>query len=92
MRSFVRVSIFDDVLNASELGLSCIPLAIETYGCRGAEARLHLLRLASHLAPRLIIPNARALLSRAYPMSSDVDIQLSSHSCVCSFIVFAPYV
>ena len=37
----------------SELGLSCIPLAVETYGCWGAEARLHLSRLASRLAARL---------------------------------------
>ena len=37
----------------SELGWSCIPLAVETYGCWGAEARLHLSHLASRLAARL---------------------------------------
>ena len=36
-------------VKCSELGWSCIPLAVETYGCWGAEARLHLSRLASCL-------------------------------------------
>ena len=36
----------------SELGWSCIPLAVEMYGCWGAEAYLYLSRLASHLAVR----------------------------------------
>ena len=40
-------------VKCSELGWSCIPLAVETYGCWGAEARLHLSRLASRLAARL---------------------------------------
>ena len=40
-------------IKCSELGWSCIPLAVETYGCWGAEARLHLSRLASRLAARL---------------------------------------
>ncbi|KAL5481641.1 hypothetical protein EMCRGX_G021842 [Ephydatia muelleri] len=36
----------------SELGWKCTPLAVETYGCWGAEARETL----SHLATRLAIP------------------------------------
>ena len=40
-------------VKCSELGWSCLPLAVETYGCGGAEARLHLSRLASRLAARL---------------------------------------
>ena len=40
-------------VKCSELGWSCIPLAVETYGCWGAEAWLHLSCLASHLAARL---------------------------------------
>ena len=60
-RLFARVSeqrehAFNDV-KCSELGWSCITVAVETYGCRGAEARLHLLRLASHLTARLNAPN-----------------------------------
>ena len=35
-----RKHAFNDV-NCSELGWSCIPLAVETYGCWKAEARLH---------------------------------------------------
>eukprot|EP00731_Ephydatia_muelleri_P036192 Em0213g5a len=34
----------------SELGWNCIPLAVESYGCWGIEARQHLARLASRLA------------------------------------------
>ena len=34
----------------SELGWKCIPLAVETYGCWGSEARETLSRLATHLA------------------------------------------
>ncbi|KAL5491548.1 hypothetical protein EMCRGX_G016851 [Ephydatia muelleri] len=37
----------------SELGCACIPLAVETYGCWGAESRVHLSRLASHLVAGL---------------------------------------
>ena len=78
-------------VKCSELGWSCIPLAVETYGCWGAEARLHLSRLASRLAARLncsksyatstlygrlnlvlVRANARALLSRAYGVGSDI--------------------
>ena len=40
-------------VKCSELGWSCISLAVETYGCWGAEARLHLSCLASCLAARL---------------------------------------
>ena len=47
-----RKHAFNDV-KCSELGWSCIPLAVETYGCWKAEARLHLSRLASRLAARL---------------------------------------
>ena len=36
----------------SELGWSCIPIAVETYGCWGAEAIQTLSRLASCLATR----------------------------------------
>ena len=36
----------------SELGWSCIPIAVETYGCWGAEAMQMLSRLASRLATR----------------------------------------
>ena len=78
-------------VKCSELGWSCIPLAVETYGCWGAEARLYLSHLASCLAARLncskshatstlygrlnlvlVRANARALLSRAYGVSSDI--------------------
>ena len=34
----------------SELGWTCIPIAVETYGCWGAEAMQTLSRLASRLA------------------------------------------
>ena len=47
-----RKHAFNDV-KCTELGWSCISLAVETYGCWGAEARLHLSRLASRLAARL---------------------------------------
>ena len=47
-----RKHAFND-FKCSELGWSCIPLAVETCGCWGAEARLHLSRLASRLAARL---------------------------------------
>ena len=78
-------------VKCSELGWSCIPLAVETYGYWGAEARLHLSRFASQLAARLncskshatstlygrlnLVPvraNARAMLSQAYGISSDI--------------------
>ena len=78
-------------VKCSELGWSCILLAVETYGCWGAEARLHLSRLASRLAARLncskshatstlygrlnlvlVRANARALLSRAYGVGSNI--------------------
>ena len=78
-------------VKCSELGWSCIPLAVETYGCWGAEACLHLSHLASCLAARLncskshatstlygrlnlvlVRANARALLSRAYGVGSDI--------------------
>ena len=36
----------------SELGWTCIPIAVKTYGCRGAEAMQTLSRLASRLATR----------------------------------------
>ena len=36
-----------------ELGWACIPLAIETYGCWGAEARRCLSRIANRLAVRM---------------------------------------
>ena len=36
-----------------ELGWACIPLAIETYGCWGTEARQCLCRIANHLAVRM---------------------------------------
>ena len=36
----------------SELGWTCIPIAVETYGCWGAAAMQTLSRLASHLATR----------------------------------------
>ena len=65
----------------SELGWTCIPIAVETYGCWGAKAMQTLSRLASRLATRskshatcllygrlsltLMRANARALLSRA---------------------------
>ena len=47
-------------VKCSELGWSCIPLAVETYGCWGAEARLHLSRLASRLAARLYCSKSHA--------------------------------
>ena len=78
-------------VKCSELGWSCIPFAVETYGCWGAEARLHLSRPASRLAARLncskshatstlygrlnlvlVRANARALLSPAYGIRSDI--------------------
>ena len=40
-------------VKCSELGWSCMPLAVENHGYWGAEARLHLSRLASRLAARL---------------------------------------
>ena len=45
----------------SELGWACIPLAVETYGCWGAEARVHLSHLASRLAARLNITKSQAI-------------------------------
>ena len=52
------LQIFDKVLldlndpKCSELSWKCTPLAVETYGCWGAEARETL----SRIAPRLAIP------------------------------------
>ena len=85
-----RKHVSNDV-KCSELGWSCIPLGVETYGCWRAEAHLHLSRLASRLAARLncskshttstlygrlnlvlVRANARALLSQAYDISSDI--------------------
>ena len=39
-------------VKCSELGWTCIPIAVETYGCWGAEAMQTLSRLASRLATR----------------------------------------
>ena len=39
-------------VKCSELGWKCVPLAVESYGCWGTEARQHLARLASCLATR----------------------------------------
>ena len=39
-------------VKCSELGWKCVPLAVESYGCWGTEARQHLARLASRLATR----------------------------------------
>ena len=44
-------------VKCSKLGWSCIPLAVETYSCCGAEACLHLSHLASCLAVRLTTQN-----------------------------------
>ena len=41
-----------------ELGWSCIPLAVETYGNRGKEAQDTISRLASHLAIHLSSPKS----------------------------------
>ena len=41
-----------DDAKCSELGWSCIPIAVEAYGCWGAEAMQNLSRLASRLATR----------------------------------------
>ena len=41
-----------DDAKCSELGWKCVPLAVESYGCWGLEARQHLARLASRLATR----------------------------------------
>ncbi|KAL5477463.1 hypothetical protein EMCRGX_G024263 [Ephydatia muelleri] len=49
-------------VKCSELGWSCIPLAVEAYGCWGAEARLHLSLLASRLAARLNCSKLHATL------------------------------
>ena len=60
----------------AELGWVCIPIAVETYGCWGTEAKWALSQLTSRLATRqncpksasvtaLVRANLRALLSRA---------------------------
>ena len=92
----------------SELGWSCIPLAVETYGCWGVEARLHLSCLASCLAARLncskshatstlygrlnlvlVRANARALLSQAYGIGSDIpDKYRLAISCLGIVVVY----
>ena len=41
---------------------SCIPLAVKMFGCSGAEAQLHLSRLASHLAARPNCTKSQATL------------------------------
>ena len=50
----------------SELGWACKSLAIETYGCWGAEARVHLSRLASRPAARLNNTKSQATLTLFY--------------------------
>ena len=47
----------------SELGWSCIPVAVETDCCWGAESHLHLSRLASRLAARLNCSKSHATLT-----------------------------
>ena len=47
----------------SELGWKCVPLAVESYGCWGTEARQHLARLASRLATRYNISKSQATSS-----------------------------
>ena len=47
----------------SELGWKRVPLAVESYGCWGTEARQHLARLASRLATRYNISKSRATSS-----------------------------
>ena len=75
-------------VKCSELGWPCIPLAVETYGCWVAEAlsrlashlaaRLNCSKfhatstLYGRLNLVLVRANARALLSRAYGISSDI--------------------
>ena len=47
-------------VKCSELGWKCVPLAVESYGCLGTEARQHLARLASRLATRYNISKSQA--------------------------------
>ena len=46
----------------SERGWKCIPLAVETYGCWGAEARDFSPRLATRLAVPMQCTKSRPLL------------------------------
>ena len=50
-------------VKCSELGWRCVPLAVESYGCWGTEARQHLARLASRLATRYNIWKSQATSS-----------------------------
>ena len=45
----------------AELGWVCIPIAVETYGCWGTEAKWALLQLASHLATRQNCPKSASV-------------------------------
>ena len=47
-------------VKCSELGWKCVPLAVESYGCWGTEARQHLARLASRLATRYNISKSQS--------------------------------
>ena len=59
----------------SELGWACVPLAVETYGCWGAEARVQLCRLASCLAARLNNTKSQATFSRLITWSLSEQMQ-----------------
>ena len=50
-------------VKCSQLGWKCVPLAVESYGCWGTEARQHLARLASRLANRYNILKSQATFS-----------------------------
>eukprot|EP00731_Ephydatia_muelleri_P005262 Em0002g1438a len=45
----------------AELGWVCIPIAVETYGCWGTEAKWALSQLASHLATRQNCPKSASV-------------------------------
>ena len=45
----------------AELGWVCIPIAVETYGCWGTEAKWALSQLASRLATRQNCPKSAAV-------------------------------
>ena len=45
----------------AELGWVCIPLAVETYGCWGADAQSTISRLASRLAIQLQCSKPKAI-------------------------------
>ena len=47
----------------TELGWVCIPLAVETYGCWGAEAQGSISRLAARLALQLQCSKSKAISS-----------------------------